>query len=140
MSSLDDSVIRILCRETDWQLSSIEQVCNFSLPPLSTVEDLYIKHQYWRLVWKNDVIEKTLWLQLLLSFTAVKNLYLFGVFAPGIAAALQELVGGQTEVLPSLQNIFVAGLKPSGSFQETIGQFVTARQLSGHPVAIYIWK
>jgi hypothetical protein len=31
--------IRILCREPDWQLSSVEQVCNSSLPLLSTVED-----------------------------------------------------------------------------------------------------
>jgi hypothetical protein len=37
--------IAISCREPDWQLSSIEQVCNSSLHPLSTVEDLYIKHQ-----------------------------------------------------------------------------------------------
>jgi hypothetical protein len=67
----------------------------------------------------------------------VKNLYLPKEFAPGIAAALQELVGGGiTEVLPSLQNVFVKGLEPSGPFQENIGQFVAARQLSGHPIAI----
>ena len=65
------------CREPDWQLSSIEQVCNSSLHHLSTVEDLYIKkHQYSQLVWKNDAIENTLWLQLLITFTVVKNLYL----------------------------------------------------------------
>jgi hypothetical protein len=62
--------------------ASIEQVCN-SLHPLSTVEDLYIKHQYLQLVWKDDAIENTLWLQLLLPFTAVKNLYLSKEFAPG---------------------------------------------------------
>ena len=140
MSSYDDSVIRILCSGSDWQLSSIEQVCNLSLPHLSTVEDLYIKHEYGRLVWENDVIEKTLWLDLLLPFTAVKNLYVFGVFAPGIAAALQELVGGGTEaVLPSLQNIFVDELNPSGAFQKNIRPFVAARQRSDHPITISIW-
>ncbi len=40
------------------------------------IEDLYIKHQYSRLVWKNDAIEDTLWLELLLPFPAVNNLYL----------------------------------------------------------------
>jgi hypothetical protein len=134
------SEISISCREPDWQLSSVEQVCNSSLPPPSTVEDLYIEHRYSQLVWKNDAIENTLWLQLLLPFTAVKNLYLSKEFAPGIAAALQELVGGRiTEVLPSLQNIFVEGLEPSGPFQENIGQFVAARQLSDHPIAISDW-
>ncbi len=133
-------LINISCREPDWQLSSIEQVCNSSLHPLSTVEDLYIEHEYSRLVWKNDAIENTLWLELLLQFTAVKNLYLSKEFAPGIAAALQELVGARiTEVLPNLQNIFVEALEPSGPFQENIGQFVAARELSSHPVAISDW-
>jgi hypothetical protein len=70
----------------------------------------------------------------------VKNLYLRKEFVPGIAAALQELVGARiTEVLPSLQNIFVEGFEPSGPLQENIGQFVAARQLSGHPIAISDW-
>ena len=130
--------IAISCREPDWQLSSIEQICNSSLHPLSTVEDLYIEHRYSQLVWKNDAIENTLWLQFLRPFTAVKNLCLSEEFAPGIAAALQELVGGRIiEVLPSLQNIFVMGLEPPGPFQESIGQFVAARELSNHPIAIF---
>ena len=133
-------IIEISCREPDWQLSSIEQICNSSLRPLSTVEDLYIEHQYREIVWKHKAIENTLWLQLLLPFTAVKNLYLSMDFAPGIAAALQELVVARiTEVLPSLQNIFVKGLEPSGAFQKNIGQFVDARQLSGHLIAISDW-
>ena len=130
-------VIAISCREPDWQLSSIEQVCN-SLCPLSTIEDLYIEHQYRKLVWKNEAIENTLWLQFLLPFTAVKNLYLSKESAPGIAATLQELVG-IAEVLPILQNVFVKGLEPSGAFQKNIGKFVDARQLSGHLIAISDW-
>jgi hypothetical protein len=111
------------------------------LHPLSTVEDLHIEHQYEQLVWKNDAVENTLWLQLLLPFTAVKNIHLSKEFAPGIAAALQELVGGGiTEVLPSLQRIFVEGLEPSGPFQKSIGQFVAARQLSDHPITISVWN
>jgi hypothetical protein len=136
---IGDLLINISCREPDWQLSSVAQVCNSSLPPLTAVEDLYIDHDYLQLIWKNDAIEDTLWLELLLPFTAVKNLYICKEFAPGIAAALQELVGGRiTEVLPSLQNIFVEGLEPSGPFQESIRHFVTARQLSGHPGAISV--
>ena len=139
-SPFDRLLIDISCREPDWQLSSIEQVCNSFLCPLSTVLDLHIEHRYSQQVWKDDAIENTLWLQLLLPFTAVKNLYLTKEFVPGITDALKELVGGRiTEVLPSLQNIFVNGLQPSGSFQENIGQFVAARQLSDHPIAISVW-
>ena len=60
-------------------------------------------------------IENTLCLQLLRPFTAVKHFGISKEFVPGIAAALQELVGGGImEVLPSLQNIFVEELEPSG--------------------------
>jgi len=136
-----DLLIHISCSEPDWQLSCIEQVCNSSLPHLSMVEDLYIKHRYWQLVWKNDAIENDLWLELLLPFSAVKNLYLAKEFAPGVATALQQLVGGRTTaVLPCLQNIFVQALKASGPFQENIGQFVAARQLSDRPIAILNWE
>ena len=132
--------IAISCGEPDWQLSSIEQVCNSFWLPLSTVEHLYIERHYLELFWRDDAIENTLWLQLLLPFTAVKNLYLHEDFAPGIAAALQELDGGRiTEVLPSLQSIFVQWLKPSGPFQENIGQFVAARRLFDHPITIFAW-
>ena len=140
-SDKDDRKVRIniLCREPDWQLSSIEQVCKY-LPPLSLVEDLYIEHRYSKPVWKNDAIENALWLELLLPFITVKNLYLSNEFAQGIVAALQELVGGRTtEVLPSLQNILVKGLEQSGPFQENIGKFISSRQLSDHPIVISAW-
>ncbi len=132
-----DFAIEISCKEPDWQLSSVAQVCNSCLPPLSMIEDLYIKHQYSQLVWQNDAIENTLWLELLLPFPAVTNLYLSKYFAAGVAAALQEFVG--TEVLPSLQNIFVEGLEPSGPFLKNIGQFVATRRLSGHPITFFVW-
>ena len=132
--------IAILCREPDWQISSIDQVCNSSLHPLSAVRDLYIEHRYRQLVWKDDAVESTLWLDLLLPFTAVENLYLSEEFARGIAAALKELVGGRiTEVLPSLHNIFVEGLEPSGPFQEIIGQFIAARRFTDHTITISDW-
>jgi hypothetical protein len=138
--SFGDIRIAISCREPDWQLSSIEQVCNSFWNTLSTIEDLYIKHEYSELVWKNDAVDNTLWLQLLLPFTAVKDLRLSKEFAPGIAATLQELGGDRiTEVLPSLRNIYVNGLEPSGPFQENIGQFVAARQLSNHSITISDW-
>jgi hypothetical protein len=126
--------------DPDWQLSSVAQICNSSLPFPSPVEDLSIGHEYLQRVWKNDAIENTHWVQLLLPFTAVKKLCLPKKYAPGVAAALKELVGSRiTEVLPSLQSISVEGLKPTGPLQKNFAQFAAARQLSGHPVAISAW-
>ena len=117
-SPLKDFAMGISCSEPDWQLSSIAQVCNSCLPPLSMIEDLYIS--YGELVWLST-IENNL-LEFLLPFSTVKNLYLPKEFVQSIMPSLQEIV--RTEVLPSLQNIFMEGLEPLEPFQESIGQFI----------------
>ena len=141
-TSGDEKVdVHILCRQLDWQLSSLEQVCTSCLPLLSILEDLYIydDHPYDSPDWK-DEIENGLWLQLLHPFTAVKNLYLSEQIALRIGPALQELAEGRmTEVLPALQNIFLRGLEPSGPVQEGIGKFVAARQVTSRPIAVSSW-
>jgi hypothetical protein len=135
----NDLQINISCTEPGRQLSSTQRVCKSHLHPLSTIEDLYIDYRYSQLYWNDDAIENALWLQLLLPFTGVKKLYLSNEFGPGIAAALQELVGGRTtEVLPSLQYMSVWFPSPLGRFRENIGQFLTARRLSGRPVTTFV--
>ena len=133
--------VGISCRESDWQLSSLAQLCNSSLPPLSTVEHLFIhKPQHLQLDWQDD-IDITQWLELLHPFIAVKNLYLSKDFVPHIASSLQEIVRGRmADVLPILQNLSLEELRPSESVHEGIGEFVAARQLSGHPIAVSCWK
>ena len=137
----DRILLKILCREFDWQVSSLEQVCTSSLPLLSVLENLFIyEEMYSEPHWK-DNIDHMLWLELLQPFTAVKNLYLSDKFVLRIAPALQELIGGRKiEVMPALQNIFLEGLQPSGPVQEGIVKFVAARQLSGHPITVSIWE
>ena len=63
--------------------------------------------------WQFEPFSNTIWLQLLLPFTAVKlkTLCLCKEFVYGIAAALQELVWGRaTEEFLRPQNIYVEGL------------------------------
>ena len=133
--------VGVSCRESDWQLASLAQVCSSSCPPLSTVEHLYVhKPQHMRQNWQDD-IEITQWLELFHTFTGVKNLYLSEDFASRIASSLQELAGGRiAELLPALRNLFLEGLKPSGRVHEGIGKFVAARQLSGRPIAVSRWE
>jgi hypothetical protein len=65
----------------------------------------------------------------------VENLYPSKKSAPGIAAALEEFAGDRiTEVLPSLDSIFVDIHDPSKPFQDN--RFVAARQLSDRPIDI----
>jgi hypothetical protein len=133
--------IKISCRAPDWQLSSLAQICTSSLPLLSTTESLFIYEPVdSQLDWK-DGIENTEWSELLLPFTAVKNLHLSKQFAPRIVPALQEITeGGTTEVLPTLQNLYLEGFQPSESAQEGIGEFISARQLINRPVSVLKWE
>jgi hypothetical protein len=139
-SNFEHFKVEILCREPDWQLSSVAQICTTSLPLLSTTENLFIYERVdSQLDWK-DGIENIEWLELLLPFTAVKNLYLSKQFAPRIAPALQDMTaGGTTEVLTALQNLYLEGFQSSESVQEGIKRFVSGRQFTDHPVAISVW-
>ena len=132
--------VKISCREPDWQLSSLAQICTTSLPLLSTIENLFIYEPLdSQLDWK-DGIGNIEWLELLLPFTAVKNFYASKQFAPRIAPALQEITrGGTTEVLTTPQNLFLEGFQPSESVEEGIERFISARRLANHPLTISIW-
>jgi hypothetical protein len=136
----DGLSVLIRCTESEWQVSSLEQVCTSSLPPVSTVEDLYIVEDHVVPPRWHDDVDNVLWLELLHPFAAVKNLYVLKAYVPHITRALQELVGGRsTEVLPTLENIFLQGFEPSGPLHEGIEKFVGARLLTSHPVAVSGW-
>jgi hypothetical protein len=136
--------LEILCRQPDWQLSSLAQVCISSFPPtlIPAVEHLYILGDYElsQLHWQDD-IESGQWLELLHPFNAVKRLYISQEFVPRIAPALQELILERvTEVLPALETLFLEEPPPSGPVHETIGQFIAARQLTSNPIVVSSWE
>ena len=139
--------LAISCRKPDWQLSSLAQICSSSflqtLVPMVEclsieIAQVYLDEQRWQYA-----IENSQWLELLHPFAAVKDLYISEMFTPYIAPALQELSGeSMTEVLPALQSLFLERypLDYSRLVQESIGQFVSARQLAGHPIAVSRWE
>ena len=128
--------VRIPCRELDWQVSSMEQVCTSCLPPLPTLDLHIYGNPHYRQYWKGN-IDNVLWLRLLHPFTSVKNLYLSEEIARRIVPALQDLIGERaTEVLPTLENIFLEEGQRSGHVQEGIQQFVTMRQATNHHIAV----
>jgi len=139
---IEGLILRTSCKQSDWQLPSLAQLCRSSLPlrVISSLEQLFIReNKQLQLHWQDD-IESSQWLELLRPFTAVKDLYLSQEFAPRIAPALQELVEGRAmEVLPALQNLFLEEPQPSGPVEEAVGQFVAARQLSDYPIAVCPW-
>lgn len=80
----------ISCRQFDWQLSGLAQVCGSSFPQdlIHTTEHLYIlDYGNSELRWQDD-IESSQWLELLYPFTAVTDLFPSQSIAPRVAPAL----------------------------------------------------
>jgi hypothetical protein len=123
-----------------YQLSDVERLCTSSLPPPSFPVPLCeyeYKARYTRPV--QDNIEDTLWLDLLLPFTAMKSIFLSEEFMQRIMPVLPDLVGRRTtEVLPNLQTIILEVLPESGPVSEGIRQFVASRQGTSHPIKIFL--
>jgi hypothetical protein len=85
-----------------------------------------------------DDIENSQWLEFFHTFTTVKDLYISREFAQRIVPALQEQ--SVTEVLPTLQSLFLEATLDLGPDQEVTEQFVTTRRLAGRPIAISCWE
>jgi hypothetical protein len=105
------------------------------------VEHLNLDHDisdaYSRLI--EDEMENAQWSELLHPFTNVKDLHLSEEVLTCIAPALRELTDERvTEVLPTLQNIFIdESDDESEPVPEAIWEFGIARKLSGYPVDIH---
>ena len=121
------------------------KVFTLILPSIYRVENLYIYRPRYLPLEREDEVENGQWLEIFRLFRTVKNLYVTKEFARYIFPSLKKLVGERVaDVLPALENFFLEQLQtPAGwepvHWQEAIGPFVAARQLSGHPVAISRW-
>ena len=131
--------LRISCKPSDWQLSSLAQVIGSSIPPHSTLEHLELREDLYRPQRWQDDIENAQWLEILRPFTSVKHLILCGELVRLVAPVLGELNGERVaEVLPALQNLFVEDFRlpePIHWLKE-IQQFRTARLISGRRVIL----
>jgi hypothetical protein len=126
----------IMCEELDWQLASVAQICSQILPSLSSVESLSIDSRWW--LRRNRNMDSAPWLQIFHSFPSVRSLSIGVVLEPFITAAFQGLtVESAAEVFPLLQRLFIIGPESDETAQQEIQPFLTARQQSGHPVAVF---
>ena len=126
-----------LIRRRPDQLSSLVKLCtsSFLRSLIPIVEHLYIL-EHGSLLRDGSGWEDNQWREILHPFTAVKNLYLSKRVAPTLYGSVGE---GTTEVLPALRNLFLPRLPSPGLFGEIVRQFVAARQLSSHQIAISYW-
>ena len=132
----------ISCRQSDWQLSSLEQICSSSFPSalIPAVEQVYIlEGRHW--VWQDDTDDNQ-WLELLHLFTAVKDLYISRELAPLIMRVLQELAGERAaEVYPHCR-LFIFWKKHSHQdlFRKPLGSLLLHGSLLVAPLPFLIGK
>jgi hypothetical protein len=142
-SEMDDHLLLgFSCNQADWQLSLVAQLCSTSLHPISALENLKVmvdsdNPQHFG----QFDIDHNQWMELLLPFTNVKNIFLAEDVALHVITTLQGFCGEEvTQVLPTLRSLLIKGLQPSGLTQEAVESFVAAYQCFGHSVAIHHWE
>ena len=129
-------MLQISCKELDWQVSSIAQICRQFLPILSSVERLHINDSYYLKPDGQDDMDSMQWLELLHFFPLVETLRISKYLRPFVMPVLNDLTGERAvEVLPALRNLYLMGMQPSE--REVVEPFVAARQLSDHSVTVH---
>jgi hypothetical protein len=135
----DQLSFRISCKPSDWQVSSLTQLCNSTLTPLLATLERLVPRAYDRRKDWHEYIENVQWLELLQPFAHVKDLDIYEDLFRLVAPSLDKLAGERViEVLPALQNIFLRDPKPSlEPVTKAIEKFASTRRLLGRPVAVH---
>ncbi|KAI0294157.1 hypothetical protein BC826DRAFT_1012656 [Russula brevipes] len=131
--------LRISSRETDWQLSSITQICGHISSLVSSVEWLYVCEGYSQppLEEVRDHIDPIQWIEFFQPFTRVETLHLSKKPELLVTPVLQGLSEeSAAAVLPAMRNLSVEGPRPSGSMQEAMKPFLDARRFSDRHVTL----
>jgi hypothetical protein len=124
-------LLRVMCKQLDWQIDCAAQICNAIIPALSHIERLDLECFYRNIPTElqNGAIDSSTWHELLRLFVGVTELYIYTALLEELSRALQvDEVGLEPEFLPNLRTITAEGAaNPFTSFIDT-------RQIVGRPV------
>ena len=125
--------LQISCKQLDWQLSCLAQVCHQFSPFLFRVEKLGINTI--ESSGGHDGMDGEQWLELVLAFSGAKDFRVTGEVATRILRAFPPADGSNATVLPALCHICVEDLK---TISEPLWDALQdLRRLSGHPVELH---
>jgi hypothetical protein len=130
-------VLQVSCKQLDWKLSSISQICGQLSSFFFSVEHLGIKTAGPSSV--PDDMNDEHWLRLIRTFSGAKEFRMASELATDISRALCLADEGRDIVLPALREVHV--LQPvstGGPLWDSLETFVAQRQLSSLPVQIYV--
>ena len=101
-------LLRVICKQLDWQIDCAAQICHTLIPALSCVEQLSLYHDFRRIPdeLRNGAIDSATWHDLLRSFIGVQRLYIKGGLLDELSRALRvDEVGSDPGFLPNLRSI-----------------------------------
>ena len=129
--------LQISCKQLDWQLSCMTQVCDQISPFLFHVGDLVINTA--QPPDEQVDVDGEQWVDLLRSFKfgAGESFWVDGELTADILCALGPANEGNTAILPSLRHVRVQ--KPiamDGPSWNSVQSFITSRSISGRPVQV----
>jgi hypothetical protein len=130
--------LQISCKQLDWQVSSMAQVCHQCFPFLFGVTHLVFNTNDFPS--RQGDVDGEQWLQLVRSFARARSLSIAGELTTGILCALRPADEGytaDTAVLPSLRNLRVRKSGPlDWTFWDAAQSLLTSRELSRHPIEL----
>ncbi|KAH9017698.1 hypothetical protein EDB84DRAFT_1566716 [Lactarius hengduanensis] len=128
-------ILRVMCKQLDWQIDCAAQICSALMPVLPSVEKLALDFHGEMIPteFTNGGVDGTTWHELLRSFIWVKELHICGALAVELSRALQVDVV-ELWLLPSLQELACGHevWHPRNLFSS----FLDARRATGRPVLL----
>ena len=131
--------LQIPCKQLDWQLSAMAQVCGQFSPILRRVETVGIDTT--QPSSSQDDVDSEQWLEIVRSFGGARDFWVGAGLMTDILSVLGQADSGHTTVavLPVLRHIRVenpTGLKEPSL--DTLWSFITSRSQSGRPVQVNV--
>ena len=131
--------LRVICKQFDWQIDTVAQICESLMPVLSCVEELTLDFDGKEIPaeWQNGAVDGAAWHEVLRPFIGVKTLRVCRALALELSCALQtDDVGLDPGLLPGLQELI-----PDISTRHTddsFTSFIDACQVAGRPVRLVL--
>ncbi|KAH9169656.1 hypothetical protein EDB89DRAFT_1983538 [Lactarius sanguifluus] len=132
--------LQILCEQSDWQFSSIAQICNHFSTFLSRVKNLGINLT--QPPSEKDGVCGEQWPDLIRAFGGTEDFHVAGAHATDMLSALCTADGGHatdTTMLPALRKLHLEEptlIPESRPLWDAARPFITSRLLSGRPVQV----
>ncbi|KAH9172684.1 hypothetical protein EDB89DRAFT_1905993 [Lactarius sanguifluus] len=129
--------LQISCKQLDWQLSSMAQVCDQFSPFLFRVNNPRINMT--QSSSGQDDADSEQWLEFIRAFGGATGLPVAGELTTVILCALGLVEEGHITVLPSLRHLHIENpMEMNEPSWDGLLSFITLRSRSGHPVQVNV--